>query len=126
MINKGLYTSKTDLWSTPQDLYDKLNNKHYFTLDPCCISENQKCDEGFPKDKGYNGLEESWDGHRVFMNPPYGREISKWVKKAYEESLGFCKVVALLPARTDTKWFHDYCYYKSDEIIFIKRKAKVW
>ena len=69
MINKGLFTSNTDLWSTPQDFFDELNKEFYFTLDPCYNKENAKCDKFFTKKQ--DGLKQSWDGEIVFMNPPY-------------------------------------------------------
>ncbi len=97
------FSSKTDLWSTPQDFFDKLDEEFDFTLDPCATPENAKCPIYFTKDD--DGLEQDWSGERVFMNPPYGREIGKWVKKAYESNT---LVVCLLPARTDTRWWHDY------------------
>lgn len=113
----------TDQWETPQWLYDQLHNEFNFVLDPCCDATNQKCKIGYWK--GINdGLKESWHEHKsVFMNPPYGKEIGKWVKKAYEESQNQTTVVCLLPARTDTKWFHDYILGKS-EIRFLKGRLK--
>lgn len=111
------FSSKTDIWATPQDLFDELNKQWNFTLDPCALPENAKCDRFYtPED---DGLSQNWNGHTVFMNPPYGREIGKWVKKAYESN---CYAVCLLPARTDTKWFHDYCL--KGEIIFLKGRLK--
>lgn len=119
MINKGLFTSNTDVWATPLDFFQKLNQEFNFTLDPCCNEQNAKCLKFFTEKE--NGLLQSWDNEVVFMNPPYGREISKWVKKASEARGG--QVVCLLPARTDTKYFHDYIYGKS-EIRFIKGRLK--
>ena len=116
MINKGLFTSTTDLWSTPQATFDALNSEFHFTLDPCATKENHKCDKFYTLED--DGLSKDWSGERVFMNPPYGREIGKWVKKLSERG-----GVALLPARTDTRWFHDYIYGKS-EIRFIKGRLK--
>ena len=81
-INSGLFTSETDVWATPQDFFDKLNTEFNFTLDPCCNSENAKCPKFFTEKE--NGLLQSWDNESVFMNPPYGKEISKWVQKASE------------------------------------------
>lgn len=116
MNTKGLFTSNTDLWSTPQEFFDKLNSEHNFNLDVCAISQNAKCDKYFTPE--IDGLKQDWFGS-VFMNPPYGREIGKWVEKALKETTkGNCKVVALLPARTDTKWFHDFIY--SQEAVFVK------
>lgn len=108
-------------WETPQDFFDKLNKEFNFTLDPCCTQENAKCNKYFTE--GDNGLEQDWDGHRVFMNPPYGNKISKWVKKAFEESKKKgVLVICLLPARTDTRWWWDYCM--KGEIRFIKGRLK--
>ena len=118
-------TSKTPEWETPQDFFDKLNDEFGFSLDVCATSENKKCVFFFDKDT--DGLSVSWK-HPImalecwkWMNPPYGREISKWIKKASEER----KVVALLPARTDTRWFHDYIYKKKNvKIRLIKGRLK--
>ena len=93
-----------------------------FTLDPCATHANHKCIKYFTKED--DGLVKDWNHNRVFMNPPYGREIGKWVKKAWMSVNGNdCMVVALLPARTDTKWFHDYILGKA-EIRFIKGRLK--
>jgi len=115
MINKGMMTSTTPEWSTPQWLFDDLNREFGFTIDVCATSENTKCNKYFTKEN--NGLEQVWGG--VFWcNPPYGREIGKWVKKASMNN-----GVMLLPARTDTKWFHDFIYGKA-EIRFLKGRLK--
>lgn len=121
MITKGLMSSNTDEWATPIKFYEELNKEFKFTLDPCATKENHKCDKYFSKNE--NGLEQSWVGHRVFMNPPYGREISKWVEKAYNENKKGTFIVCLLPARTDTRWFHNYIY-KQHEIRFLKGRLK--
>lgn len=113
------FSSKTDLWSTPQDFYDKLDAEFGFTLDPCSTEQNAKCNKYFTKKD--DGLRQNWDNEVVFMNPPYGREIKHWVKKASEAKGGV--VVCLLPARTDTRWFHDYIYNKA-ETRFIKGRLK--
>jgi site-specific DNA-methyltransferase (adenine-specific) len=118
-INNGLFTSKTDLWATPLDFYETLSKEFNFTLDPCANEENHKCQKYFTKEQ--DGLSQNWDNEIVFMNPPYGKEISKWVKKASEAKGGV--VVCLLPARTDTRYFHDYIYNKS-EIRFIRGRLK--
>ena len=117
------FSSKTDLWATPQDVFDALNDEFCFTLDPCATKENAKCTKFFTRSD--DGLEQEWCGNSIFVNPPYGREIGKWVQKAYEES--YCpsgsRAVMLLPARTDTKWFHNYIYGKA-EVRFIKGRLK--
>lgn len=113
----GLMTSKTDLWETPKELFERLDIEFNFTLDVCATNENAKCEKFFSKET--NGLKQVWFG-QCWMNPPYGREIGTWVKKAYESN---CLVVGLLPARTDTKWFHEYIQGKA-EIRFIKGRLK--
>lgn len=113
------FSSKSNEWSTPQEFFDELNKEFSFTLDPCATKENAKCPKFFTEQE--NGLKQSWDNERVFMNPPYGREIKHWIKKASEAQGGV--VVALIPARTDTAYFHDYIYGKA-EIRFIRGRLK--
>ena len=121
-MNKVLFSSKTDQWATPQWLYDELNKKFNFNLDPCADETNYKCEKYFNKEQ--NGLLQDWGGQRVFCNPPYGREIGKWVQKAHDESKKpETLVVMLIPARTDTKWFHEYIYQKA-AIRFLKGRLK--
>lgn len=122
MINKGMMSSNTDEWATPKLFFEELNKEFGFTLDPCSTKENHKCKKYYTKDD--NGLSKAWGGERVYCNPPYGREIIKWVEKAYlENKNNNTFVVMLLPARTDTKWFHNYIY-KKHEIRFIKGRLK--
>lgn len=113
------FSSKTDLWSTPQDFYDELHKEFSFTLDPCATQENAKCEKYFNVE--VDGLSQDWSKDIVFMNPPYGREIGKWVKKASESNT---TVVCLLPARTDTKWWHEYIIARGAEVRFIKGRLK--
>ena len=121
-MNTNLMFSSEDMtWSTPQEFFDKLNEEFNFTLDPCCVPSTAKCNIYFTPE--VDGLKQSWEGHTVFMNPPYGREINKWLRKAYEESLKGTIVVCLIPSRTDTKYWHDYCM-KASEIRFIKGRLK--
>ena len=118
-----MFSSETDLWSTPQDFFDELNAEFKFTLDPCATRENAKCARFFTVED--DGLKQDWQGETVFCNPPYGREIGKWVKKCYEESKKpGTTVVMLIPARTDTSYFHDYIYGKAREIRFIRGRLK--
>lgn len=120
-MNAIIYSSKNDEWCTPQETFNSLNEEFDFNLDPCATDENHKCDNYFTKED--NGLKQSWGGYRVFCNPPYS-EISQWVQKSYEESLKpNTIVVMLIPARTDTKYFHDYIYHRS-EMRFIKGRLK--
>ena len=122
MNKKLMFSSKTDMWSTPQEFYDKLNDEFNFTLDPCATEDNAKCDNFFTVDD--DGLKQDWSGNIVFCNPPYGRAIKDWVKKSYEESLkNNTTVVMLIPSRTDTIYFHEFIYGKA-EIRFIKGRLK--
>ena len=116
------YSSKTNEWSTPQAFFDELNKEFNFTLDPCATSENAKCNKYFTVED--DGLKQDWSKDTVFMNPPYGREIKYWVQKAYEESLKGATVVCLIPARTDTAYWHDYIFGKSDDIRFLRGRLK--
>lgn len=103
-------SSNSDDWATPQYLFDNINEYFNFTLDPCASDLNHKCKKYYTIKE--NGLIKSWKNEVVFCNPPYGREISKWVKKAYDEYYNGASIVMLLPARTDTKWFHEFIYNK--------------
>lgn len=120
MNTQVMFSSATDMWATPRDFFDKLNEEFNFSLDVCATAENAKCGNYYTKEQ--DGLSMPWTGV-CWCNPPYGREIGKWVAKAYASSAGGATVVMLLPARTDTKWFHDYIYGKA-EIRFIKGRLK--
>lgn len=113
-------TSNNDEWETPQTLFDRLDAIHHFTLDPCSTHENAKCVKHYTRDE--DGLAQSWAGEVVFCNPPYGRQVSKWVKKCHDEA-AHAKVVMLIPARTDTAYFHDYIYGKA-RIEFLRGRLK--
>src|SRR5260370_41045589 len=114
-----MFSSATDLWSTPVDTFKRLDDEFRFDLDVCATTENAKCVNYFTE--GDDGLTQQWEGI-CWMNPPYGREIGKWVMKAYESSLLVSMVVCLLPARTDTSWWHNYCM--KGEIRFIRGRLK--
>lgn len=83
-INQGMFTSSTDDWATPRDFFEKLDAEFHFDLDVCASAENAKCERFFTK--ADDGLSKEWRG-RCWMNPPYGREIGQWVRKAFETSL---------------------------------------
>lgn len=80
------FSSKSNEWATPQDFFEKLNKEFLFTLDPCATAENAKCKKYFTE--ADDGLAQSWDNERVFCNPPYGRSLKDWVKKASEAKGG--------------------------------------
>ena len=120
-MNKVLFSSRSDEWETPIDIFNKLDAEFHFDLDPCSTDSNHKCDKYLTKE--INGLSKNWGGRRVFCNPPYSN-ISEWVEKAYRESQqDHTLIVLLIPARTDTRYFHDYIYQRS-EIRFIKGRLK--
>ena len=122
-MNKVLFSSQNDVWSTPQDFFDQLNEEFQFTLGACALPENAKCALYFTPD--INGLVQDWSGHTVFVNPPYGKKISLWVEKCYNESRkDNTKIVMLIPARTDTVYFHRFIYKKVIEIRFVKGRLK--
>lgn len=101
------FSSATSEWGSPQELFDKANAEFNFSLDVCAVPENAKCARYFTPE--IDGLSQNWTG-MCWMNPPYGREIGKWIKKAYESALsGDATVVCLIPARTDSRWFVNYC-----------------
>lgn len=114
------FSSATDLWETPQDFFDKLNEEFHFDIDVCALPENAKCARYYTPEQ--DGLSQPWVG-TVWCNPPYGRQISAWVQRASESAEGGATVVMLLPARTDTKWFHDYIYRKA-EIRLLRGRLK--
>lgn len=120
MINKALFSSEDMTWETPLSLFDRLNKEFNFNLDVCALPETAKCDKYYTPNE--NALIQNWEG-TCWMNPPYGREIYEWIEKAYYESTKGSTVVCLIPARTDTKYWHDFCM-KASEIRFIKGRLK--
>jgi len=121
-MTKGMYSSDSPIWETPQKLFNELNENYHFSLDVCALPENAKCEKYFTPEQ--DGLKQKWDGV-CWMNPPYGKEIGKWVEKAYNEAQNGSIIVALLPARTDTKWFHNWIYLSYGvRIDFLKGRLK--
>jgi site-specific DNA-methyltransferase (adenine-specific) len=114
------FSSQSDEWPTPKAFFEQLNERFRFTLDPCATDQNAKCKRYFTRKE--NGLLQDWSGHTVFMNPPYGREIGLWMEKAFNSSHRGATVVCLVPARTDTKWWHAYAM--RGEISFLKGRLK--
>lgn len=114
------FSSKTDDWETPKAFFEALDKVHHFTLDVCADKKNAKCSSFFSKKT--NALSQRWHPERCWMNPPYGRTIGHWMKKAYDESRLGAIVVCLVPARTDTAWWHDYAM--KGEIEFIRGRLK--
>lgn len=110
MLNKGLFSSASQHWETPIELYNSLNEEFHFNDDPC------------PREPTDDGLQREWGGS-TYCNPPYGREITKWLQKAYIEGLKGKTVVCLVPSRTDTRWWHDYVM-GAQEIRFLRGRLK--
>jgi phage N-6-adenine-methyltransferase len=120
MFNESLFSSKTDEWSTPKQFFNEIVYKYgEFDLDPCCTADSAKAKKFYTKED--DGLSKEWMG-KVWMNPPYGKYIKDWMRKAYESSLNGAVVFCLVPARTDTEWWHKYAM--KGDIIFIKGRLK--
>ena len=120
MNTEVMFSSKSNEWATPQALFDELDQEFQFTLDPSATPENAKCKRFYTIED--DGLSKDWSGETVFCNPPYGREIGKWVEKAATSN---ALTVMLIPARTDTTYFHDYIYKKDGvEVRFIRGRVK--
>lgn len=123
MNTEAMFSSKTDLYETPQDFFDQLDAEFHFDLDVCALPENAKCKRYYTPEM--DGLSQSWEGV-CWCNPPYGHYIvDKWVERAWSSSAAGATVVMLLPSRTDTEWFHKYIY-KQDrvELRFVRRRLK--
>ena len=120
MIDRAVWASSgTDLWATPQDFYDAMHAEFGFELDVCATSENAKCPRYFTAE--VDGLSQEWTGV-CWMNPPYGRVIGDWMRKAWESSQAGATVVCLVPSRTDTRWWHDYAM--RGEVRYVRGRLK--
>jgi len=118
-----MFSSNETSWATPQGFFDILDDRFRFDLDPCASPENAKCKKYYTEED--DGLSKSWGRNRnVFVNPPYGRDIKRWIQKSYEEAKNNGNtVVMLIPARTDTSYWHEYCM-RAAEIYFVKGRLK--
>ena len=121
MNTEVMFSSKTDLWETPQILFDQLNNEFHFNLDVCALPENTKCAAYYTPEM--NGLVQPWYGN-CWCNPPYGRKIREWVKRAHNYAMEGITTVIVLPARTDTQWCHDYILIRKREVRFLLGRLK--
>lgn len=130
MINNGLFTSNDSTWTTPQDFFDKLDKEFRFGLDAAALRSSAKVPNYLGPDHDLlwrrDALTVEWtgaaDGTWIWLNPPYGRAIKDFMRKAHEEVGKGARVVALVPARTDTAWWHNYCIQY--EIRFIRGRLK--
>lgn len=116
-----MFSSKTDEWATPQEFFNNLDDEFHFTVDVCATEENAKCNKYYTRQD--DGLTQDWNGEVVWCNPPYGREMPNWIKKCAEHAEAGGVAVMLIPARTDTKAFHEYIYGKA-EIRFVRGRLK--
>ena len=117
-IQKAMVSSKTNEWETPQWLFDQLNSEFHFTLDPCATTENHKCSKYLTIYD--DGLKQNWGGEVVFMNPPYGGNTGKWLRKAWHESLTGATVVCLIVSSTDRSYWHDYIFPYASEVRWLR------
>ncbi len=120
-LQKAMVSSKSNEWSTPQSLFNELNNEFHFTLDPCATTENAKCDKFYTSKE--NGLKQDWAGEVVFMNPPYGGNTGKWIEKAWFESQHGALVVCLIVSSTDRSYWHDYIFPYASEIRWMRGRV---
>src|SRR5690606_5274176 len=120
MQHTAAFMSQKQDWTTPQAFFDYWNRIYRFTLDAAASHDNAKCDRYFTE--ADDALTKDWDGV-VWLNPPYGPGIGKWVRKAYQESQKVATVVMLIPARTETRWWHDYVM-KADHIALVRRRMR--
>lgn len=120
MNTELMFSSNDNTWETPIQFFNRLNLEFHFDLDVCCFPETAKCVKYFtPLD---NGLKQDWTDHICWMNPPYD-QCAIWIEKAYNEAIKGAIVVALIPGRVDTKYFHEFCM-KASEIRFVKGRLK--
>ena len=110
-MNRSHFTQATDKWGTPAEVYSRLDEEFHFDFDPCPMEGSQD---------GLSRLFTSWAGRSVYCNPPYGHGLEKWLERGLEASIA----VFLLPARTDTRWFHDIVLPRADEIRFLRGRIK--
>ena len=119
-MNKTLFPAGSTEWETPQEFFDILNRVFRFDIDVCATKKNTKCKRFFTPE--INGLAQDWIG-TVWCNPPYDREIERWLNKAQQSYDQGATVVMLLPAKTDTKWIHKYVFGRA-QVMFLKGRLK--
>jgi len=118
--NDGRWHSRGDDWATPNELYEVLDTEFHFTLDACASDWNAKNNTYFTKEQ--DSLKQDWGNNVVFMNPPYGKVLGTWMKKAYESSMNGATVVCLVPAATDLAWWHEYAM--KGEIRYLRGRPR--
>ena len=131
MINKGMYTSNSENWTTPSNFFRELNKEFNFGLDAAALSTSTLCENWYGPDHVFKEMQDAlkidyWihdsEGKTIWMNPPYGRKIKSFMAKADAESKNGATIVCLIPSRTDTAWFQDYAL--PHEVRFIRGRLK--
>ena len=120
--NNGRYNGNGRHWETPPEVFGPLDAEFHFTLDPCCTVATAKCKQYITEEK--DGLGQDWGTERVFMNPPYGREVYAWTKKARESAERGALVVGLLPASTDLAWWHEDVVAARAEVRYLRGRVR--
>lgn len=120
-MNAAVFSSASVEWETPREVFEALDAEFHFTLDPCSTHENAKCAKHYTREE--DGLAQDWTGETVFCNPPYGREMPLWIEKCARHGAGGGVAVMLIPARTDTRAFHEFIYHKA-EVRFVRGRLK--
>ena len=120
--NNGRYNGRGREWETPPEVFDPLNQEFQFTLDPCATAATAKCKHFFSE--ADNGLDQDWGHERVFMNPPYGREVAVWTRKARDSARKGALVVGLLPASTDLAWWHEDVLLACAEVRYLRGRVR--
>jgi len=129
-MNSGMYSSADATWTTPRDFFDLVDAEFGFVLDAAALAASALCVEWYgpdhPDPERRDALVRDWavdsGGRPVWLNPPYGRVIKQWVAKAEETMSRGGVVVCLVPARTDTAWWHDHCINK--QVRYLRGRLK--
>ena len=122
MVSPVLFSSADDDWETPPAFFDRLDAIFDFQLDAAAAAHNTKCAQYFTRKD--DALKQDWHPYkRIWLNPPYGRVMPQWMEKAYRESRKGCMVVCLVPARTDTRWWHEFVHDKA-LVTFVRSRLK--
>lgn len=131
-FTSGMRTSLDDTWTTPRDFFDELNKEFNFGLDAAALQASTLVPDNWygpdhPDPASRDALKIDWNhnsrGRPIWLNPPYGRTIKDWMRKAHSVAQAGGTVVCLVPARTDTAWWHDYCI-NAYEIRYIRGRLK--
>lgn len=122
-IAKQLLSSRDQTWATPVEYFNRLDAIFNFRLDPCCAVETAKCPIFYTKED--DGLKQAWhETGNTYVNPPFGRELPKWMRKCKEEAENGITVVMLIPARVDTSYWHEYAFKSASYVCFVKGRIK--